>query len=90
MSNNNQESNTIPHCTFCGQSQDQVLRLTAGPGGVHICNECVDLYRESIEKRGGQPIDIKKLMQICGSCDTRAPATHRYCFNCGTPFTQET
>jgi hypothetical protein len=90
MLSNNQESNAIPHCTFCGQSQDQVSRLIAGPGGVNICGECVDLYRESIEKMAGKPITMKKLMQVCGSCETHAPATHHYCFNCGSPFTQET
>ncbi|HEX6776862.1 MAG TPA: ClpX C4-type zinc finger protein, partial [Ktedonobacterales bacterium] len=30
-------------CSFCGKSQDQVQRLIAGPGGVYICDECIDL-----------------------------------------------
>jgi ClpX C4-type zinc finger len=38
------------HCSFCGKSQDQVRRLIAGPGGVYICDECVDLCREIIEE----------------------------------------
>ncbi len=29
-------------CSFCGKSQDEVLKLIAGPG-VYICNECVNL-----------------------------------------------
>jgi ClpX C4-type zinc finger len=29
------------HCSFCGKSEDEVEKLAAGPGGVHICNECV-------------------------------------------------
>ncbi len=37
-------------CSFCGKSQDQVTRLIAGPGGVYICDECVDLCREIIEE----------------------------------------
>src|SRR5690348_12138986 len=37
-------------CSFCGKSQDQVQRLIAGPGGVYICDECVDLCREIIEE----------------------------------------
>ncbi len=37
------------NCSFCGKNQDQVRRLIAGPGGVYICNECVDLCREIIE-----------------------------------------
>ena len=45
-------------CTFCGKSQEQVHRLIAGPGGVYICNECIDLCREIIEEeqaRGPSP-----------------------------------
>lgn len=37
-------------CSFCGKSQDQVHRLIAGPGGVYICDECIDLCREIIEE----------------------------------------
>lgn len=37
-------------CSFCGKSNDQVQRLIAGPGGVYICDECVDLCQEIIEE----------------------------------------
>src|ERR1700756_1951464 len=37
-------------CSFCGKSQEQVQRLIAGPGGVYICDECIDLCREIIEE----------------------------------------
>ncbi|MGI8688646.1 MAG: ClpX C4-type zinc finger protein [Thermomicrobiales bacterium] len=37
------------HCSFCGKSQDEVQRLIAGPGGVYICDECVDLCQEIVE-----------------------------------------
>src|SRR5574340_1659122 len=42
-------------CSFCGKSQDQVQRLIAGPGGVYICDECVDLCREIIEEEQSTP-----------------------------------
>ena len=43
-------------CSFCGTSQEQVHRLIAGPGGVYICNECIDLCREIIEEeQAGTP-----------------------------------
>ena len=29
-------------CSFCGKSQDAVVRIVAGPG-VFICNECINL-----------------------------------------------
>src|SRR5215472_16472131 len=38
-------------CSFCGKSQDQVQRLIAGPGGVYICDECVDLCHEIIQEK---------------------------------------
>jgi ATP-dependent Clp protease ATP-binding subunit ClpX len=41
---------TTYRCSFCGKSQDQVQRLIAGPGGVYICDECIDLCREIIEE----------------------------------------
>src|SRR6476469_8636759 len=41
---------TTYRCSFCGKSQDQVQRLIAGPSGVYICDECIDLCREIIEE----------------------------------------
>src|SRR5260370_29174191 len=41
---------TTYRCSFCSKSQDQVQRLIAGPGGVYICDECIDLCREIIEE----------------------------------------
>jgi ATP-dependent Clp protease ATP-binding subunit ClpX len=40
-------------CSFCGKNQDQVHGLIAGPGDVNICEDCVDLCREIIVRRGG-------------------------------------
>lgn len=37
-------------CSFCGKAQDAVHRLIAGPGGVYICDECINLCREIIEE----------------------------------------
>ena len=34
-------------CSFCGKSQDEVMRLIAGPN-VFICNECVELCSDII------------------------------------------
>lgn len=35
-------------CSFCGKGQQQVHRLIAGPGGVYICNECIDLCQQIV------------------------------------------
>ncbi|HZR43693.1 MAG TPA: ATP-dependent Clp protease ATP-binding subunit ClpX [Ktedonobacteraceae bacterium] len=47
---NSKNIRTTYRCSFCGKSQDQVQRLIAGPGGVYICDECIDLCREIIEE----------------------------------------
>ncbi|WP_439650083.1 ClpX C4-type zinc finger protein [Gymnodinialimonas mytili] len=31
------------HCSFCGKSDQEIAKLAAGPGGLHICNECVEV-----------------------------------------------
>lgn len=36
------------HCSFCGQSRDQVKKLVAGPG-VNICDECIALCMDIVE-----------------------------------------
>lgn len=36
-------------CSFCNKTQDQVRKLIAGPSGIFICDECVDLCAEIIE-----------------------------------------
>lgn len=41
-------------CSFCGKSQEQIHRLIAGPGGVYICNECIDLCDDIIHEESGQ------------------------------------
>lgn len=37
-------------CSFCHKTQDQVRKLIAGPDGVYICDECVDICSEIIEE----------------------------------------
>ncbi|MDG2348660.1 MAG: ATP-dependent Clp protease ATP-binding subunit ClpX [Gammaproteobacteria bacterium] len=31
------------NCSFCGKNQDEVKKLIAGPPGLYICDECVEL-----------------------------------------------
>lgn len=37
-------------CSFCNKSQKQVRKLIAGPGGVYICDECIDICSDIIEE----------------------------------------
>ncbi|MGH9127601.1 MAG: ClpX C4-type zinc finger protein [Acidimicrobiales bacterium] len=43
---------TAVACSFCGKSQGLVSKLIAGPGNVHICNECVGLCVEILTAEG--------------------------------------
>lgn len=37
-------------CSFCNKSQSQVKKLIAGPAGVYICDECVDICEDILEE----------------------------------------
>ena len=37
-------------CSFCNKTEDRVRKLIAGPGGVYICDECVEICSEIIEE----------------------------------------
>jgi hypothetical protein len=41
-------------CSFCGKGQAQVRRMIAGPNDVQICNECVALCNQIIDKAEGE------------------------------------
>ena len=37
-------------CSFCNKSEDQVRKLIAGPDGVYICDECIEICDEILEE----------------------------------------
>ena len=37
-------------CSFCNKTQGQVKKLIAGPAGVYICDECVEICADIIEE----------------------------------------
>lgn len=64
-------------CSFCNKTQDQVRKLIAGPSGVYICDECIDICAEIMEEEydneqpvkgdGGEinllkPVEIKEFL----------------------------
>ncbi len=60
-------------CSFCNKTQGQVRKLIAGPGGVFICDECVDicadileeeLEDEIVEENNHPEINLLKPMEI--------------------------
>ena len=58
-------------CSFCNKTQNQVRKLIAGPSGVYICDECIeicgDILEEEFEDAGVQPqesTDFKLLKPV--------------------------
>jgi ATP-dependent Clp protease ATP-binding subunit ClpX len=55
----------LRRCSFCGRDQTKVEALITGPGGVAICNYCIDECYEMIhqerEKKENSPVSIDRL-----------------------------
>ena len=54
-------------CSFCGKEKAQTKKLIAGPDGIFICDECVELCRDMLDKipsSNVQPVELKKPAEI--------------------------
>lgn len=51
-------------CSFCGKPQGQVRKLIAGPNGVYICDECIDICEDILEEELGDFED-----EVSAECD---------------------
>jgi len=67
-------ASNLTMCSFCGKSHSEVKKLIAGPG-VYICNECIDVCANILEKElGGTPAKGKTSAEKPGF-KIPAPAT---------------
>ena len=69
-------STKSPSCSFCGKSEKNAQSLIAGPNGVFICDECVELCGAMIaqQSQGGAdealaPVDVLKPHEIKAHLD---------------------
>ena len=47
-------------CSFCNKTQDQVRKLIAGPNGIYICDECVDICADIIEEEYEEEVEAEE------------------------------
>ncbi|MGE4489777.1 MAG: ATP-dependent Clp protease ATP-binding subunit ClpX [Kiritimatiellales bacterium] len=55
-----------PSCSFCGKSEKDAQHLIAGPNGIFICDECVELCEaviEQQEQRASRPAAAVKVLK---------------------------
>ncbi|MDA0346743.1 MAG: ATP-dependent Clp protease ATP-binding subunit ClpX [Verrucomicrobia bacterium] len=70
------KSTKLTFCSFCGKSQNEVRKMIAGPGGVYICDSCVNVCKTVIDRevKASQPQEeapfkLLKPTQICAELD---------------------
>ncbi len=85
MDNINQQNDKTARCNFCNRSQNLAKKLIAGPGGIYICDICIELAHSIVfaEKKQEEqknektryllPFEINKLLDeyIIGQEDAK-------------------
>ncbi|HEY6094150.1 MAG TPA: ATP-dependent Clp protease ATP-binding subunit ClpX [Gallionellaceae bacterium] len=60
MSSDNNKSDKLLYCSFCGKSQHEVRKLIAGPS-VFVCDECIALCNDIIREESLNGEEVGKL-----------------------------
>ena len=71
-------ANNEQHCSFCGKPKSETKSLIAGPDGVFICDECVEICKSMMdEMQGGQEptaeVPLKKPAELKEELDSKRP-----------------
>jgi len=69
-----QKLNTVVRCNFCSRNQTQVKKLIAGPGGVYICDNYIQIAHsiiltDRLEEEKKQKADFPTPLQIKAALD---------------------
>ena len=65
-------------CSFCNKTQGQVRKLIAGPAGVYICDECVDICADILEEELEEALDEEQAKKKAAASDEdAAPAEEK-------------
>ena len=61
------------YCSFCGKEKAKTKKLIAGPDGIFICDECVALCNDMLQKTPStdapEPVELKKPAEIKAELD---------------------
>lgn len=57
MAEKSQSNNGI-YCAFCGKPKEMAKRLVAGPNGLFICDECLDLCNMILEEENSESVSV--------------------------------
>ena len=50
------------HCSFCGKEKSKTKKLIAGPDGIFICDECVELCKEMLGNTPSSPVARQRIL----------------------------
>ena len=70
---NNENLNNGLYCAFCGKPKELANKLVAGPNGLYICDECLEICNSILEEETlveVEEVELKKPKQIKEELDS--------------------
>ena len=71
---NNENLNNGLYCAFCGKPKELASKLVAGPNGLYICDECLEICNSILEEENQaldvEAVELKKPKQIKEELDS--------------------
>ena len=68
------DNNEQLFCSFCGKPKELTKRLIAGPNGIYICDECIEVCRDVMKEDDQkqtttEPVTLLKPVEIKAKLD---------------------
>jgi len=55
------ENNDQLFCSFCGKPKELTKRLVAGPNGIYICDECIEICQDVLKEESVEDVQTEKV-----------------------------
>ncbi len=68
MKNDNEQL----YCSFCGKPKELANKLIAGPSGIYICDECVEICREIMREDANKEEQNKSTIKLLTPAEIKA------------------